>query len=416
MASSAPILPQSKRQARTVVFVSTHCPIRNWAEKRLYEPLADDSRLHSVYWDRGGLMTPRGREEAERYAIGLHEFRNRPWGLRPLLDYYRFILDRLDAIQAQDGIDYAIGCDTDVLVPLVWHRATRRLRYKIYREEVDYYAGSRHRGRRLKDGLMRLAFDAVEAVLHTACDKVFTLNRHAAARLKAWGVPERKIVIAGLWKKDLWGGEDREANKTLLAQKGVLTAEQVERLRGKVVVSFYGLFYEFTHLKALLDAVANHPEHVALLLAGKGKDQPVVEDYARRHPNILFFGWRDEDELRDFYRVTDIVYQPLDPNDNINWKYFGSTNKTFESLAAGCLFIGSAINERVDLNREADFALLIDFRRDVREQIEELFRAIEADREVLRRKQRNARLLFERYNHDAMVRVWRACFEAGETS
>jgi hypothetical protein len=262
---------------------------------------------------------------------------------------------------------------------------------------------------------MRLAFDTIEAVLHTQCDRVFTLNRHAAARLRAWGVPERKLTIVGLWKKDLWGGEDREANKTLLARKGVLTAEQAERLRGKVVVSFYGLFYEFTHLQALLDAVAAHPDQFALLLAGKGKDQPLVEEYARRYPNILFFGWRDEDELRDFYRITDIVYQPLDPNDNINWKYFGSTNKTFESLAAGCLFIGSAINERVDLNAQADFALLIDFRRDVRAQIEELFREIEADREVLRLRQRNARALFERYNHDAMVRAWRPHFEGAES-
>ena len=106
-----------------------------------------------------------------------------------------------------------------MLPAVLWHRATRRLRYKVYREEVDYYAGSRYRGRRLKDGVMRLAIDAVEAVLHVGCDKVFTLNRHAKARLRAWGVPDRKIVIAGLWKADLWGGEDREANKEVLARK-----------------------------------------------------------------------------------------------------------------------------------------------------------------------------------------------------
>ena len=56
--------------------------------------------------------------------------------------------------------------------------------------------------------------------------------------------------------------------------------------------------------------------------------------------------------MEEYYKATDIVYQPLNPRENINWRYFGSTNKLFESLASGSLFIGSAINERRDLNEQ----------------------------------------------------------------
>jgi hypothetical protein len=413
MASSARPIPETRRPDRTVAIVSTHCTLRNWAEKRLYEPLVGHFRLHAVYWDRGGLLSPKGREEAERYEITVHEYENPTWNLSQLVRYFGWIVRELDAIQAADGLDYVIACDTDVLPAIIWHRWMRGGRYRIYREEVDYYAGSRNRGMRTKERLMRGAYDAIEALLHTQCDIVFTLNRHAANRLRAWGVPERKLVIGGLWKKDEYFQPDREGYKRTLLERGVLTPDQYEHLKGRVVVSFCGLFYEFTHLKELLDSVAKFPNDVALILAGKGKDQPLVEDYCRRYPHMMFFGWKDEDEIKDFYRITDIVYQPLNPDENINWKYFGSTNKTFESLAAGCLFIGSAINERVDLNAQADFAVLLDFDRDLEAQLDELFRAIIADREVLRRRQRNARLLYETYNHENFKRIWLPLFEAG---
>jgi hypothetical protein len=218
-------------------------------------------------------------------------------------------------------------------------------------------------------------------------------------------------VITGLWKKDDYYERDHEGYKTKLLEQGFLTGEQYERLRGKVVVSFCGMFYQHTHLLELLDVASRYPDSIAVILAGRGRDLPIVEDYARRFPNILYLGWKTEEDLKQLYRITDIVYQPLNPDENINWKYFGSTNKTFESIAAGTMFIGSAINERVDLNREAEWALLIDFRRDVREQIDGAFRAIAVDRGVLERYQRNARTLFERYNHAAHARIWKALFE-----
>jgi glycosyltransferase involved in cell wall biosynthesis len=148
-----------------------------------------------------------------------------------------------------------------------------------------------------------------------------------------------------------------------------------------------------------------------VILAGKGADLPVVEEYCSRHRNLIFLGWRNDDEVREFGRITDIIYQPLNPDENINWKYFGSTNKTFEALAAGCLFIGSAVNERVDLNSQAEFAVQIDFRKDVATQIHDLFKAILVDRDVLRQRQQNARRLFERYNHAVFVELVRPLFD-----
>src|SRR5262249_14989446 len=160
--------------------------------------------------------------------------------------------------------------------------------------------------------------------------------------------PSRRVRIIGLWKPDDYYGGDKEEQKADLLNKGAITPEQYAQLRGRIVLAYFGFFYESTHLAELLKTVASRPNRVALLVAGRGHDQPLVAEYARHNSNVIFLGWLDEDEMRALYRSVDIVYQPLNPADNVNWRYFGSTNKLFESLAAGCVFVGSAINERVE--------------------------------------------------------------------
>jgi len=407
-ASSIPIEAQRKR---TLVFVATFCLISNWPDRRLYEPLAADFHVHALLWDRTGLMDEWARERADRYEVAVHEFPGGTWGASSLFRFQRFIVRELDRVHAEHGIHTVVATDPDVLPAIIWHRFARGLRYRIVRNEMDYYAGSRAPGRHLGNWIKRLMLDVLEAILHTQCDLVLTLNRYARERLLRWGVPERKVVVAGLWKPDEYFVGDREPYKRVLLEKRLLTQDQFERIQNRIVISFLGLFYRHTHLRELLDAAKDYPDDFAVILAGKGPDLPVVQEYCGRHRNLVFLGWRNDDELKEFSRITDIVYQPLNPDENANWRYFGSTNKTFEALAAGCLFIGSAINERVDLNAQAQFAAQIDFGKDLATQLHELFRAILADREVLRRRQRNARRLFERYNHAAFVRLIRPLFD-----
>lgn len=404
-----PAVPAAQhRHDRTLVIVSTHGSLRNWAEKRLYEPLVGTHNIELIFWDRTNIIGPPGWAEAERYSLGCHPYEGGPWGMKELFRYFGYIMRELDAIHAAKGLDVVVACDTDVMPGIVWHRIRRGLKYRIFREEVDYYAGSRHRGKSLKARFMRWVFDSIEAVLHTQADVIFTLNRYAAKRITSWGIPASKVKVTGLWKADEFYAEDHEAWKVKLRDEGALTPAQFEQLKGKVVISFLGFFYEFTHLRELLEAAEQFPNDFALILAGRGKDQPVVEEFARRCPNIMFLGWKQETELQALYKITDIVYQPLDPEENINWRYFGSTNKTFETLAAGCMFIGSAINERIDLNNEADYAIMIDFKRDVRAQIEDVFRAIVKDRTELTRRQANSRKLYGRYNYQEHAKRWRA--------
>ncbi len=402
--------PAGSSSRRTIVLVAASCVVANWPERRIYEPLASDFDIHVIQWDRPGLMDDWARERVQRYRISLYEFTGVAWGLSGLLRYYGRIVEELDRIQAKRGVDFVVAADPDVLPAIIWHRFTRRLRYRIIRNEVDYYAGSRAPGRGWPAPARRLGFDLLEATLHTQCDSIITLNRYAKARLVRWGVPASRIVVAGLWKPDEYFAGDREAYKQILLEKGLFTANQVAHLRGRIVISFLGLFYRGTHLRELLEAAKDFPNELAVILAGKGHELPVVEKYTTRYPNLLFLGWRNDDDLRQFARITDIMYQPLNPDDNINWKYFGSTNKMFEAIAAGCMFIGSANNERADLNAEADFAVPLDFGKDLVPQLHELFQSVLADRGVLEAKQRNARRLFERYNHAAAVDLVRPLF------
>jgi len=399
--------------APTLVLVSTHGSLRNWAEKRLYEPLVGTHHLEAIFWDRSGIVEPEGRDEARRYAIGVHEYAPRgPWGLKELLRFHAYIVLELDAVQAGHGLDIVVGCDVDVLPAIVWHRLSRGLRYRIFREEVDWYAGCRAPLGTTPARVKRLVFDAVEAFLHSQCDAIFTLNDYAARRLERWGTSPKKITVTGLWKADEFAGDDHEAWKRRLRDDGLLTPAQYDVVKDRIVVSFLGIMYPGTHMRPLLEAVAKFPDTFALIAAGRGDELPVVEEYARTHSNILYLGWIGQDVLKALYRITDVVYQPLDPNDNVNWKYFGSGNKMFEALAAGCMFIGSAINERVDMNREAEYAAMVDFAHPIEPQVEAIFRAIEADRGELTRRQANARRLYEsRYNYANHARIWRALVE-----
>lgn len=403
--------PGAPRRGRTIVHVATFCVVANWPDRRIYEPLADDFGIHAIQWDRSALMDDWARERVRRYRIGLHEFTGASWGLRGLLRYHAWIVRELDRIQAKDGLHFVVAADPDVLPAILWHRSTRRLRYRIIRNEVDYYAGSRAPGRGWPARAKRLGFDLLEAMLHAPCDSIITLNRYAKARLMRWGVPAGKIVVAGLWKPDEYFSVDHEAYKQVLLERNLLTADQVARLRGRIVISFPGLFYRGTHLQELLEAARDYPDAFAVILAGKGHDLPVVEEYSARYGNLLFLGWRSDDDLRELGRITDIMYQPLNPDDNVNWRYFGSTNKTFEAIAAGCMFIGSANNERADLNAEAEFAVQLDFTQDLVTQLHGLFRAVLADRRLLEARQRNARRLFLRYNHAAAVDLIRPLFD-----
>src|SRR5262245_42801598 len=286
----------------TIVFVSTRGILRNWAEKRLYDPIADQYSLAAVFWDRTQVIGARGREEAVRLGMRCYEYAGEEWGPSALWRYYGHVLGALDAIHATARIDMVVACDLDVLPVIVWHRLRRRMRYAIARQEVDYYSGSRYRGRRIRERLTRLTIDAFEALLHRECDVILTLNHDSARRLRAWGTPSRRVRIIGLWKPDDYYGGDKEEQKADLLNKGAITPEQYAQLRGRIVLAYFGFFYESTHLAELLKTVASRPNRVALLVAGRGHDQPLVAEYARHNSNVIFLGWLDEDEMRALYR------------------------------------------------------------------------------------------------------------------
>src|SRR5262245_54829910 len=99
-----------RRRPYTVAVVSTHCSLRNWAEKRLYEPLALNGwNVELVFWDRSDLRGPEGEREAEELGLGLREFPNRGWSVPVLVrEYWPWIFRELDKIRREDRLDAVI--------------------------------------------------------------------------------------------------------------------------------------------------------------------------------------------------------------------------------------------------------------------------------------------------------------------
>src|SRR5258707_1016645 len=76
--SQIPDTNAEPRMSRTIALVSTHGSLRNWAEKRLYEPLVGRWNLEAIFWDRTHIIGPRGRDGTVEEGRVL---RRRPRGL-----------------------------------------------------------------------------------------------------------------------------------------------------------------------------------------------------------------------------------------------------------------------------------------------------------------------------------------------
>ena len=100
----------------------------------------------------------------------------------------------------------------------------------------------------------------------------------------------------------------------------------------QLIICFIANLGKERQLPQLIEAVKNMPE-TFLIVGGDGPCRGLVEDTARRYPNIHYLGYVNPDKIPFYTAISDVVFYGFDPS-NPNAKY-SAPNKLFEALAAG---------------------------------------------------------------------------------
>jgi glycosyltransferase involved in cell wall biosynthesis len=134
----------------------------------------------------------------------------------------------------------------------------------------------------------------------------------------------RKTCVVGNWK---------DPQKFQFPKK--VLEEEKKRLNiadNQLVISFIANMGTERQIPQLIDAVKDISE-TFLIVGGNGPCRGLVEDAARRHPNIHYLGYVNPEKVPFYTAMSDVVFYGFDPS-NPNAKY-SAPNKLFEALAAG---------------------------------------------------------------------------------
>jgi len=111
--------------------------------------------------------------------------------------------------------------------------------------------------------------------------------------------------------------------------------EEKQRLHisnGQLVIAFVANLGKERQLTQLIEAVKETPS-VTLVVGGDGPCRGVVQEAARKYPNIIYLGYVHPLKVPLYTAISDIIFYGFDPS-NPNSK-FSAPNKLFEALAAG---------------------------------------------------------------------------------
>lgn len=151
----------------------------------------------------------------------------------------------------------------------------------------------------------------------------------------------RKTCVVGNWKDP----KKFQFPKKVL-EKGI---KRLNIADNQLVISFIANLGTERQLPQLIEAVKNLPE-TFLIVGGNGPCRGLVEDAARRYPNIHYLGYVNPDKIPFYTALSDVVFYGFDPI-NPNAKY-SAPNKLFEALAAGKPVISGNFGEIGRIVRE----------------------------------------------------------------
>lgn len=224
--------------------------------------------------------------------------------LKPLLKYQKTIR----AFLSDNGSNYDVvhACDFDTA--LSGYTGTRRKKTKFIYDIFDYYAD---------------AF-SVPKVLRGL---IVALDTHVINR--ADGV----IICSEQRRKQL--GKARPKRLAVIhnapAEQSFDAGERADT--GRMRIAYVGILSDGRLIPELLETVSLHGKEYELHIAGFGKLESLVQEYADRFDNIVFYGRTDYSRTLEIENEADVLTAIYDPN-VANHKY-AAPNKFYEALMLG---------------------------------------------------------------------------------
>ena len=170
--------------------------------------------------------------------------------------------------------------------------------------------------------LLKAAIYHVENSFLKRTDLLITVGEILRESLVRRGA--RKACVVGNWKDP----------KKFQFPKKVLEEEK-KRLNiadNQLIISFIANLGTERKLPQLIESVKDMQD-TFLIVGGDGPCRGLVEDAARRYPNIHYLGYVNPEKVPFYIAMSDVVFYGFDPS-NPNAKY-SAPNKLFEALAAG---------------------------------------------------------------------------------
>jgi glycosyltransferase involved in cell wall biosynthesis len=246
--------------------------------------------------------------------------------------------------------------------------------------------------------ILRKIYDKfIEKFVHKKCYKIITLNKYSKKRIIDSGIHKDKIEIIGLWKEDKYFTNIKEKYKKTLLKKNIISKEIFNKIKNKKVILSIGLISKERYILEMVELVKNFKEYT-FIIGGIGDEQIITElkIKTKKYKNIIFLNFIKPNLIGEYTKISEIIYQVLNKN-NLNNKYFMSTNKLFESIAGGCLFISTKNNEVEEINKKYSFCEFVNIKNFQRD-INFILKKYEKNEKLLKIKQLNARKNFKEYN------------------
>jgi hypothetical protein len=300
-------------------------------------------------------------------------------------------------LKNRKNIDFLVSSNSYCLfLPSLFKIFFKKTKYIRY--EVDYESSMRFKKNTKFQNILRKIYDKfIEKFVHKKCYKIITLNKYSKKRIIDSGIHKDKIEIIGLWKEDKYFTNIKEKYKKTLLKKNIISKEIFNKIKNKKVILSIGLISKERYILEMVELVKNFKEYT-FIIGGIGDEQIITElkIKTKKYKNIIFLNFIKPNLIGEYTKISEIIYQVLNKN-NLNNKYFMSTNKLFESIAGGCLFISTKNNEVEEINKKYSFCEFVNIKNFQRD-INFILKKYEKNEKLLKIKQLNARKNFKEYN------------------